>query len=214
MIKKYLLSPTLICKEWGSKAWFASQSYKGITLYMRLLLLLLLLLIYHTTSCISGHVSPGHQAISYSVRCLKKQAFWSKFKVLIVIYIIKFFSLLHYYYYYYYYYYYCYYYYYYYYSIQATSIIKRSLIGLACVARAGNYLITGRARGTREGERRPPLLFSPHASSTFLLSSPRPPSPPQKNGAYAAYDWPYSGTFIRVSKHGKRLSGTDQGRGR
>ena len=24
MIKKYLLSPTLICKEWGSKAWFAS----------------------------------------------------------------------------------------------------------------------------------------------------------------------------------------------
>ena len=30
--------------------------------------------------------------------------------------------------------------------------------------------MTGRPRGTREGERRPPLLFSPHASSTFLLS--------------------------------------------
>ena len=61
-------------------------------------------------------------------------------------------------------------------STQATSIIKRALIGLACVAWAGNYLITGRARGAREGERRPPLLFSPHASSTFLLSPP-PPSP-------------------------------------
>ena len=40
---------------------------------------------------------------------------------------------------------------------------------------SGNYLITGCARGTREGERRPPLLFSPHASSTFL-----PPPPPAK----------------------------------
>ena len=63
-------------------------------------------------------------------------------------------------------------------STQATLIIKRALIGLACVAWAGNYLITGRARGTREGERRPPLLFSPHASSTFLLSPLL--SPPNK----------------------------------
>ena len=64
-------------------------------------------------------------------------------------------------------------------STQATSIIKWALIGLACVAWAGNYLITGRARGTREGERRPPLLFSPHASSTFLLSPLLPPPPKQ-----------------------------------
>ena len=64
-------------------------------------------------------------------------------------------------------------------STQATSIIKRALIGLACVAWAGNYLITGRARGTREGERRPPLLFSPHASSTLLLSPILPP--PKQN---------------------------------
>ena len=73
------------------------------------------------------------------------------------------------------------YYYYHYYCIstQETSIIKRALIGLACVAWAGNYLITARARGTREGERRPPLLFSPHVSSTFLLS-PLPSPPPNK----------------------------------
>ena len=32
----------------------------------------------------------------------------------------------------------------------------------------------GRARGTREGERRTPLLFSHRASSTFLLLSPHP----------------------------------------
>ena len=69
-----------------------------------------------------------------------------------------------------YHYYYYYYYYYYFISTQATSIITRALIGLACVAWASNDLITGRARGTREGERRPPFLFSPHASSTFLLS--------------------------------------------
>ena len=75
----------------------------------------------------------------------------------------------HHHYHYHYYHYYCI-------STQATSIIKRALIGLACVAWAGNYLTTGRARGTREGERRPPLLFSPHASSTFLLSPLLPPS--------------------------------------
>ena len=79
--------------------------------------------------------------------------------------------------------YYCYHYNYYHYyciSTQATSIIKRALIGLACVAWAGNYVITGCARGTREGESRPPLLFSPHASSTFLLSPLPSPLPPRK----------------------------------
>ena len=60
-------------------------------------------------------------------------------------------------------------------STQATSIIKRVLIGLACVAWAGNYQITGRARGTREG-RGGLLSFS-------LLMRPRhfffrPSSPP------------------------------------
>ena len=82
----------------------------------------------------------------------------------------------------YYYYHYNYYHYYHYYCIstQATSIIKRALIGLACVAWAGNYVITGRARGTREGESRPPLLFSPHASSTFLLLPLPSPLPPRK----------------------------------
>ena len=40
---------------------------------MRFLLLLSLLFISHTTSCISGHVSLGHQAISYSLRCLTGQ---------------------------------------------------------------------------------------------------------------------------------------------
>ena len=43
----------------------------------------------------------------------------------------------------------------------------------------------GRARGTREGERRTPLLFSHRTSSTFLFLSP-----PQKNGVgYSVYDW-------------------------
>ena len=48
----------------------------------------------------------------------------------------------------------------------------------------------GRARGTREGERRTPLLFSHRTSSTFLLLSPPPPPPPKKNGVcYSVYDW-------------------------
>ena len=45
-------------------------------------------------------------------------------------------------------------------QLKQSAIIKQALIGLACVAWARNYLITGRARETREGERRPPLLFS------------------------------------------------------
>ena len=44
-------------------------------------------------------------------------------------------------------------------------------VNLACVAGAGYHFSTGRARGTREGKRRPPLLFSPSASSRFLSSS-------------------------------------------
>ena len=122
-----------------------------------------------------------------------------------------------------YYYYHYNYYHYYRISTQATSIINRALIGLACVAWAGNYVITGRARGTREGESRPPLLFSPHASSTFLLSPLPSPSPQEKKqnnnnkktgACYAGYDWPYSGTFMRGSMQGKRMAGRDQGRGR
>ena len=43
----------------------------------------------------------------------------------------------------------------------------------------------GRARGTREGERRTPLLFSHRMSSTFLLFVP-----PKTNGVcYSVYDW-------------------------
>ena len=80
------------------------------------------------------------------------------------------------------------------------------MIGLACVASARNYLITGRTRETREGERRPPLLFSPWA--------PPPPKKKKTGAHYAGHDWPYSGTFLRVSKHGKNLAGKDQGRGR
>ena len=58
-------------------------------------------------------------------------------------------------------------------STQATSITKRALIGLAWVAWAGNYLITGRA------------------SSTFLLSPllPPPPSPPNKTKQQQQKNW-------------------------
>ena len=53
-------------------------------------------------------------------------------------------------------------------QLKQSAIIKQALIGLACVAWARNYLITGRARQTRKGERRPPSLFSSPA--------PRPPT--------------------------------------
>ena len=55
-----------------------------------------------------------------------------------------------------------------------------------------------------EGERRPPLLISPRTSSTFLLSLPKK--------AMIATMGDYSGTFLRASKYGKTLPGTDQGR--
>ena len=69
-------------------------------------------------------------------------------------------------------------------QLKQSAIIKQVLIGLACIAWARNYLITGCARETRKRERRPPPLFSP------------PPPPPHKTGTrYAGYDWPYSGTW-------------------
>ena len=77
--------------------------------------------------------------------------------------------------------------------------------------------ILGRARGTREWERRTPLLFSHRASSTFLLS---PSAPAQKTMAPATqsmsgyYERTYSATFMRVSKQGMNLPETDQERGR
>ena len=76
----------------------------------------------------------------------------------------------------------------------------------------------GRARGTREGERRTPLLFSHRTSSTFLLLSPRPP-PPRKKMASATQsmigygEGTYSLEFMRVSKQGMNLPETDQGLG-
>ena len=45
-------------------------SLLSLLLILLLLLLLLLLFISHTTCCIGGHVSLGHQAISYSLECL------------------------------------------------------------------------------------------------------------------------------------------------
>ena len=70
----------------------------------------------------------------------------------------------------------------------------------------------GRARGTREGERRPPLLFSHRASSTFLLSPPLPPKMAPATQSMIGYDeGNNSGTFTRVLKHGMNLSGTYQG---
>ena len=49
---------------------FACLLLSLLLLLLLSLLLLLLLFISHTTGCISGHVSLGHQAISYSLRCL------------------------------------------------------------------------------------------------------------------------------------------------
>ena len=66
-------------------------------------------------------------------------------------------------------------------QLKQSAIIKQVLIGLAYVAWARNYLITRRARETRKGERRPPLIFS--ASPAF------------SGARYAGYDWPYSGTW-------------------
>ena len=78
----------------------------------------------------------------------------------------------------------------------------------------------GRARGTREGERRTPLLFSHRTSSTFLLLSPRPPPPPPKKKMASATqsmigygEGTYSLEFMRVSMQGMNLPETDQGLG-
>ena len=77
----------------------------------------------------------------------------------------------------------------------------------------------GRARGTREGERRTPLLFSHRTSSTFLLLSAAPPPPLQKKMAPATQsmigygEGTYSLEFMRVSKQGMNLPETDQGLG-
>ena len=71
--------------------------------------------------------------------------------------------------------------------------------------------ILGRARGTREWERRTPLLLSHRVSSTLLLS-PSAPAPPPKMISYD--EGTYAATFMRVSKQGMNLPETDQGRGR
>ena len=71
--------------------------------------------------------------------------------------------------------------------------------------RQSDYLITGRARGTREGERGPTPLFSPRASSTFLLSLPKKAMSGYVGGSY-------SETFMRASKYWKNLVRTDQER--
>ena len=77
--------------------------------------------------------------------------------------------------------------------------------------------ILGRARGTREWERRTPLLFSHRASSTFLLSpsAPAPPKMAPATQSMIGYDeGTYSATFMHVSKQGMNLAETNQGRGR
>ena len=114
------------------------------------------------------------------------------------------------YYHYYYQYYYFYFYYYYYYCCCCYSSTQESSNHKACAdwpilrsTRRSDYLITGRARAHAKEERKPPLFFSPRASSTFLLSLP------QKG--YDCYDeGDYSGTFMRASKFGKNLAGRDQ----
>ena len=75
--------------------------------------------------------------------------------------------------------------------------------------------ILGRARGTREWERRTPLLLSHRASSTLLLSPSAPAAAPPPQKKMIGYDeGTYSATFMRVSKQGMNLPETDQGRGR
>ena len=78
-------------------------------------------------------------------------------------------------------------------QLKQSAIIKQALIGLACVAWARIYLITGCARETRKGERR-------RASSPFLSS----PLPPQ--------NWhPLRRLWLALLSN---LAGKDQGRGR
>ena len=81
----------------------------------------------------------------------------------------------------------------------------------------------GRERGTREGERRTPLLFSHRTSWTFLLLSPPPQKKKnktkQKKMASATQsmigygEGTYSLEFMRVSNQGMNLPETDQGLG-
>ena len=78
-------------------------------------------------------------------------------------------------------------------QLKQSAIIKQALIGLACVAWARIYVITGCARETRKGERR-------RASSPFLSS----PLPPQ--------NWhPLHRLWLALLSN---LAGKDQGRGR
>ena len=73
--------------------------------------------------------------------------------------------------------------------------------------RRSDYLITGRARGTREGGEAGLLSFS-------LLVRPRHFFFHSHKKSYDSYDEKdYSGTFMRASKYGKNLAETDQGRG-
>ena len=77
--------------------------------------------------------------------------------------------------------------------------------------------ILGRARGTREGERRTPLLFSHCTSSTFLLLSPRPPPPKKMASATQSMigygEGTYSLEFMRVSKQRNEPAGDGPGAG-
>ena len=78
-------------------------------------------------------------------------------------------------------------------QLKQSAIIKQALIGLACVAWARIYLITGCARETRKGERR--RASSPFLSSPFPLQNWRP-----LRRLWLALLW--------------NLEGKDQGRGR
>ena len=75
----------------------------------------------------------------------------------------------------------------------------------------------GRARGTREGERRTPLLF--FSSYVLDISSFVPPPPPKKKMVSATQSMIGYGEgtnsleFMRVSKQGMNLPETDQGLG-